>query len=614
MQRPGDAAFPSLAEALARGNAFFSANPTPFPPAPPAAAISALCAAAAALPAPTPIRSDAYAPSRMDHGARLFAVLVQPAEGVWLPTKASTRPPEAPILSQYDTESELSDDSVQDSDIPAVICATAECMASPAAGGWRSVRQPRRSILRRRADDSPLLSGAALVHNDSSSDVDSGHGDADHGDAGNVDAENDSVVPGALVFGYESEITGSPGSRRASIISRFSDFGGAATVAADGIFPSSAENAPALTDMTAAPASGILRRVSIAPVHIADDAEMYDADCDYDDDGHDDDGHDDDGHDDDGHNDDGRNDDSRYSIGHDDDCHADSVVGAGDEKLTMRLPSPVAMRSPVPEKHFSARGDDSGVDIPVNDPTMADENAMENCSRDHGGNNIIGNGSAVRHDEGEPIPLPPSAPVHEWYGPSRKPFAVIDSNQLANVNIAPDESLRAVSKKGMNRAGARSAKTSRPRSRPRGNHGEGGAARQWRELQHLDVARARKAMAQSEGASEDQLSVRKSKRQRFPVLKYWKNETILYERRKSQIMPTIAEITISAPSEEEDSGEEGRDGDVVEDARRGSGSGKNDRGRGKVGKGTGGRAPKRRRGIETEAHGAARVEKATITE
>ncbi|CAN8071553.1 unnamed protein product [Agarophyton chilense] len=59
--------------------------------------------------------------------------------------------------------------------------------------------------------------------------------------------------------------------------------------------------------------------------------------------------------------------------------------------------------------------------------------------------------------------------------------------------------------------------------------------RQWRELAHLPVDDVR---------IEEGAGPRRSKRQRFPRLKYWKNEVVSYERRTSQIMPTVAEVLV----------------------------------------------------------------------
>ncbi|KAI0566967.1 hypothetical protein FGB62_5g258 [Gracilaria domingensis] len=59
--------------------------------------------------------------------------------------------------------------------------------------------------------------------------------------------------------------------------------------------------------------------------------------------------------------------------------------------------------------------------------------------------------------------------------------------------------------------------------------------RQWRELTHLPVGEVR---------IEDGPGPRRSKRQRFPRLKYWKNEVVSYERRNSQIMPTVSQVFV----------------------------------------------------------------------
>eukprot|EP00178_Gracilaria_changii_P000140 TRINITY_DN1011_c0_g1_i1.p2 TRINITY_DN1011_c0_g1~~TRINITY_DN1011_c0_g1_i1.p2 ORF type:complete len:1423 (+),score=265.33 TRINITY_DN1011_c0_g1_i1:9576-13844(+) len=59
--------------------------------------------------------------------------------------------------------------------------------------------------------------------------------------------------------------------------------------------------------------------------------------------------------------------------------------------------------------------------------------------------------------------------------------------------------------------------------------------RQWRELSHLPVDEVR---------IDDGPGPRRSKRQRFPRLKYWKNEVVSYERRSSQMMPTVSEVLV----------------------------------------------------------------------
>eukprot|EP00871_Galdieria_phlegrea_P001186 jgi/Galph1/2068/GphlegSOOS_G745.1 len=57
-----------------------------------------------------------------------------------------------------------------------------------------------------------------------------------------------------------------------------------------------------------------------------------------------------------------------------------------------------------------------------------------------------------------------------------------------------------------------------------------------RELRFLPAAR------ETDGLHEVGSGLRRSQRTRFPVLKFWKNETILYERRDSRQFPTIAGI------------------------------------------------------------------------
>jgi hypothetical protein len=60
--------------------------------------------------------------------------------------------------------------------------------------------------------------------------------------------------------------------------------------------------------------------------------------------------------------------------------------------------------------------------------------------------------------------------------------------------------------------------------------------RQPRELRFLPASR------EGDGLREVGSGLRRSQRTRFPVLKFWKNETILYERRDSRQFPTIAGI------------------------------------------------------------------------
>ncbi|EME26375.1 uncharacterized protein Gasu_59930 [Galdieria sulphuraria] len=57
-----------------------------------------------------------------------------------------------------------------------------------------------------------------------------------------------------------------------------------------------------------------------------------------------------------------------------------------------------------------------------------------------------------------------------------------------------------------------------------------------RELRFLPTSR------EDDGLRQIGSGVRRSQRTRFPVLKFWKNETILYERRDSRQFPTIAGI------------------------------------------------------------------------
>ncbi|GJQ13380.1 hypothetical protein GpartN1_g5171.t1 [Galdieria partita] len=68
-----------------------------------------------------------------------------------------------------------------------------------------------------------------------------------------------------------------------------------------------------------------------------------------------------------------------------------------------------------------------------------------------------------------------------------------------------------------------------------------------RELRFLPTSR------EGDGLRQVGSGIRRSQRTRFPVLKFWKNETILYERRDSRQFPTIAGILAypDTPQEEE---------------------------------------------------------------
>jgi hypothetical protein len=71
-------------------------------------------------------------------------------------------------------------------------------------------------------------------------------------------------------------------------------------------------------------------------------------------------------------------------------------------------------------------------------------------------------------------------------------------------------------------------------------------------LSDLDVERARKALAEEAASATG--GVRRSSRQKFAVLEYWRNEHVKYERRESRLMPTLAEVVEIA---KQPAGEEG---------------------------------------------------------
>lgn len=49
-------------------------------------------------------------------------------------------------------------------------------------------------------------------------------------------------------------------------------------------------------------------------------------------------------------------------------------------------------------------------------------------------------------------------------------------------------------------------------------------------------------------SGQEEVGGRRSTRQRFPVLKYWRNETVRYERRLSQAIPTISQVVVDVDS------------------------------------------------------------------
>lgn len=101
------------------------------------------------------------------------------------------------------------------------------------------------------------------------------------------------------------------------------------------------------------------------------------------------------------------------------------------------------------------------------------------------------------------------------------------------------------SKPAASAASTASAATDASKPRRRAKHGK---KEMPRELRHLNV----NALAAAD--DDDEGMVRRSKRQRFPTLRFWSNEKLVYERRKSQIMPTIAQVVVALPEGEEGEG------------------------------------------------------------
>lgn len=60
---------------------------------------------------------------------------------------------------------------------------------------------------------------------------------------------------------------------------------------------------------------------------------------------------------------------------------------------------------------------------------------------------------------------------------------------------------------------------------------------------------------ENEEDDHDDLSgLRRSQRQRFPILKFWKNEAVRFERRMSQSMPHVSQVVVDAADDEDDEG------------------------------------------------------------
>lgn len=134
----------------------------------------------------------------------------------------------------------------------------------------------------------------------------------------------------------------------------------------------------------------------------------------------------------------------------------------------------------------------------------------------------------------------------------RAPLAVVPLN-LA-VSISPDAKLADDAARSEISGKKKAAGKKVGRKHPGSGTGTGAKAAKVnvpkREMRSLDVARARRAL-EREGEDEIEEGVRRSRRQKFPVLKWWKSESITYERRDSRLMPTIAQIELASSDSEQ---------------------------------------------------------------
>lgn len=115
----------------------------------------------------------------------------------------------------------------------------------------------------------------------------------------------------------------------------------------------------------------------------------------------------------------------------------------------------------------------------------------------------------------------------EEESPIRKELSLTPTVSKANDDDSPSPVMRKKLRKPANKRGVKKMKKTKASTR--------GQKRQWRELAHLPTQEVRK---------DDGPGPRRSKRQRFPRLKYWKNEVVAYERRVSQVMPTVSQVLV----------------------------------------------------------------------
>lgn len=130
----------------------------------------------------------------------------------------------------------------------------------------------------------------------------------------------------------------------------------------------------------------------------------------------------------------------------------------------------------------------------------------------------------------------------------RAPLAVIPLN--LTVSISPESKVTAESSAGKQTT-KNGPRKGRPAARSGGDSKTTKVSVPRREMRSLDVARARRALEREQQDNEGGEGVRRSNRQKFPVLKWWKSESIKYERRQSRLMPTIAQIELASSDSEE---------------------------------------------------------------
>ena len=129
--------------------------------------------------------------------------------------------------------------------------------------------------------------------------------------------------------------------------------------------------------------------------------------------------------------------------------------------------------------------------------------------------------------------------------PSDADFAISDDQNPEIIEVenkAEEEEEEEAPKKKRSRK-AKATKQSRKRGQ---NTTKRAGQKRWRELKSLPTS----LVTTNEDATDEGL--RRSKRQRFPRLKFWRNETVSYERRLSQAIPTIAEVLVDVASESDD--------------------------------------------------------------